>query len=102
MLSRTSARSSAGTTLALSFLAFIGLGLPDGLLDVAWPSIRRSFGLPLEALGSLLVPFAACYVASSFACGTFLARTTVGSLLALSCLVTGVSLLGYALAPPWG
>jgi len=88
-------------TLALSFLAFVALGLPDGLLGVAWPSIRASFGLRPEALGSLLAPFAASYVASSFAAGAILARMTVGSLLGLSCLATGLSLFGYAVAPIW-
>ena len=29
---------------ALAFLAFISLGLPDGLLGVAWPSISTGFG----------------------------------------------------------
>jgi len=85
--------------LALSFLAFIALGMPDGLLGVAWPSIRESFALPLEALGSLLLPFTLGYVLSSFAGGLILGRMTVGALLAASCLATGTSLLGYAVAP---
>src|SRR5262249_45752936 len=72
-----------------------------GILGVAWPSIRRTFDLPLEALGSLLVPFTASYVLSSFSSGALLARMTVGTLLAASCLATGVSLLGYAVAPLW-
>jgi len=88
--------------LVLNFAAFVSLGLPDGLLGVAWPSIRRTFDLPLEALGGLLVPFTASYVLSSFSSGAILARMTVGALLAASCLATGVSLLGYALAPHWG
>ncbi len=92
-------RSSA--LLALNFVAFVSLGLPDGLLGVAWPSIRRTFDLPLEALGALLVPFTMGYVASSFASGPILGRTTVGALLAASCLATGVSLSGYAVAPLW-
>jgi fucose permease len=88
--------------LVLNFAAFVSLGLPDGLLGVAWPSIRRTFDLPLEALGGLLVSFTAGYVVSSFSSGAVLARMTVGALLSASCLATGVSLLGYALAPDWG
>ena len=87
--------------LALLFVAFIGLGFPDGLIGVAWPSIRGTFDLSLDALGSLLGPFFASYVAASFASGPLLARMTVGSLLAISCLMTGVALLGYAAAPAW-
>jgi hypothetical protein len=41
--------------LATSFIAFISLGLPDGLLSEAWPGIRRNFHLPVDALGIVLV-----------------------------------------------
>ncbi len=87
--------------LALSYLGFVSLGLPDGLLGVAWPSIRASFALPLDALGPLLVATTTGYVLSSFSSGRVLARMSVGALLALSCLATATSLLGYALAPAW-
>jgi fucose permease len=87
--------------LALNVLAFVSLGLPDGLLGVAWPSMRATFGLPLEALGPLLAAFTTGYIVSSFACGPLLARWNVGGLLAASCFATGVSLCGYASAGVW-
>ena len=40
--------------LALAGLGFASLGLPDGVIGVAWPSMRASFALPLDALGALL------------------------------------------------
>jgi fucose permease len=86
---------------AIGCLGFVGLGLPDGLLGVAWPSIRGSFALPLDALGALLVATTAGYVTSSFGSGWILARINVGALLAASCLATAVSLFGYAVAPGW-
>lgn len=87
--------------VALAYLSFVSLGLPDGLNGVAWPSIRGYFNLPLDALGSLLVMFTAGYLASSFSAGKMLALMSLGSLLALSCLGTAVSLIGYAMAPSW-
>ncbi len=84
--------------LVLSYLGFVSLGLPDGLLGVAWPSVRASFGLPLDAL---LVTSTSGYVLSSFLSGRILARVTIGTLLAVSCLLTAVSLLGYSIAPAW-
>jgi fucose permease len=87
--------------IGLAYLSFISLGLPDGLLGVAWPSIRASFDLPLDALGTLLVTFTIGYLVSSFSSGRLLARMSVGTLLALSCLATAVSLIGYAIAPSW-
>jgi fucose permease len=87
--------------VGLAYLSFVSLGLPDGLNGVAWPSIRASFNLPLDALGALLVMFTAGYLVSSFASGRLLARMSVGLLLALSCGATAASLIGYAMAPLW-
>ena len=87
--------------VGLAFLSFVSLGLPDGLNGVAWPSIRASFHLPVDALGSLLVMFTAGYLVSSFSSGRLLALVSLGTLLALSCLATALSLIGYALAPAW-
>jgi fucose permease len=87
--------------VGLAFLGFVSIGLPDGLLGVAWPSMRAFFQLPLEALGSLLVCYTAGYLLSSFSSGRWLARYKVGVLLALSCLATGLSLLGYTISASW-
>jgi len=49
-------RDKSGLILiALAYLSFVSLGLPDGLNGVAWPSIRAYFNLPVDALGALLV-----------------------------------------------
>lgn len=87
--------------LALAYLSFISLGLPDGVLGVAWPAVRDYFKQPLDALGPLLVVSTLGYLLASFNCGRILARMNVGVLLALSCAVTAMSLFGYALAPAW-
>lgn len=88
--------------IVLASVAFVSLGLPDGIVGVAWPSIRASFGLPIDALGALLVAYTCGYVASSFSSGLVLARMGLGTLLALSCLLTAASLMGYATTPFWG
>ena len=87
--------------LVLAYLAFVSLGLPDGLLGVAWPEMRASFELPQGALGGLLGAVTAGYMSASFAAGWLLRRMRIGGLLALSCLGTAISLLGYATAPSW-
>ncbi|WP_322494882.1 MFS transporter [Chloroflexus sp.] len=96
-----SARHPRLALVALAFIAFVGLGMPDGLFGVGWPSLRADFALPLDALGSLLAVGVAGYTTSSFFTGTLLARFGVGRMLALSCLLTGVALLGYTLVPLW-
>jgi fucose permease len=87
--------------LFLAYIAFISLGLPDGLLGVAWPSIRKEFALPLDSLGLLLAAATSGYLVSSFFSGKAMARLGVGGLLAASCLMTGLGLLGYTLVPAW-
>lgn len=97
----TQQRQSGLLRLSLAYLGFISIGIPDGLLGVAWPSIRAYFQLSLDALGPLLAAFTTGYMLSSFSSGRILSRINVGSLLALSCLATAISLLGYALTPFW-
>lgn len=97
----TAVRRHPGLLVGLAYAAFISLGLPDGLTGVAWPSIRTTFGLPLDALGALITTGAIGYVIASFSSGRILARIGVGWLLVLSCLATALSLVGYAVAPAW-
>lgn len=85
----------------LSACAFISLGLPDGLLGVAWPSIRLTFARDLDALGALLVAATAGYIASSATSGRVLRHMNLGGVLALSCVLTAFALIGYAMSPDW-
>ena len=101
MTTRVTPRQRAGLLVGLSYIAFISLGLPDGLIGVGWPSIRATFGLPIDALGALLITFTSGYLLSSTWSGWALARFGVGMLLVLSCLSTSLSLIGYGLAPGW-
>lgn len=95
-------RTSNGTALALlAGIAFVGLGLPDGLVGVAWPSMRATFGVPLDALGAMFAAFTTGFVASSFASGRAMRRLGLGWVLALSCGATGLCLLGYAASRSW-
>jgi fucose permease len=96
-----SPRGARRVLVALAFVGFASLGLPDGALGVAWPSLRASFALPLDALGALLAATVCSYAGASFCAGALLARVNVGTLLAGSCAATGATLLGYWAAPSW-
>ena len=98
----TKKQSSKVGLILLVFLAFISLGLPDGLLGVAWPSIRTNFNIPLDSLGMLLFAATAGYMLSSFFSGKIISYMGVGGVLALSCGLTGLGLIGYTLVPVWG
>src|SRR5262245_31345239 len=87
--------------LGLVHLGFISLGLPDGLLGPAWRPIRQTFGIPLDALGALLLSTTAGYLLSSASSGWVVERIGVGRLLAASGFLAALGLLGYAAAPAW-
>jgi len=87
--------------VVLAFLAYVSLGLPDGLLGVAWPSMRHDFSLPLDSLGLLSIAFTVGYLSSSFFAGRLVARLRLGMLLALSTFFAGAALVGYGVAPGW-
>jgi fucose permease len=90
-------RRTAGVALA----SFVLLGLPSGALGVAWPDIRASFGLPLAALGGLLLPPTVAYLLSGTASGHLIGRFGLKFVLvgAVGCFVGGLSLM--ALSPVW-
>ena len=87
------------SSLLLSYLAFLGISLPDGLFGVAWPSMSRDLGVPLGALGLMLPLGVASSMLSSASTGVLLARIGLGRLLATSIAVTGVALLTQSVAP---
>jgi fucose permease len=85
--------------LVLAYLAFISLGLPDGLLGVGWPSIHTDFRVATDSVGLLLFAGTAGYLTSSVAAGFTVARIGVGWLLAASTAMASLALAGYALSP---
>lgn len=98
---KTNSSGGARSLIILSFIAFIALGMPDGLLGVAWPSIRARFGLPLDALGTLLFSLTSGYLVASFSNGWLMSRLGVGKLLGGSAILTAAALTGYTVSPVW-
>lgn len=87
--------------LVLTYLAFISLGLPDGLLGIAWPFMSVRYQMPLDSLGILLIAFVVGYLATSTASGKILSILPLGILLAVSCGLTGLSLLAFVYSGYW-
>ena len=98
---RVGRRASDRLLLAIALLAFVSLGLPDGVLGVAWPSVRAAFDLPLSELGVILTAAMLGYLGSSFSSGWMVSRIGVGRLLVWSSVLMVANCGGYALAPRW-
>ncbi|AVT32001.1 MULTISPECIES: sugar MFS transporter [unclassified Plantactinospora] len=98
-MSTPSRRGPGLAVLVLAYLAFVSLGLPDGLLGVGWPSISAELEAPTEAVGLLLTSATVGYLVSSVVAGFSIARLGVGWLLAGSTVLASLALAGYAAAP---
>ncbi len=92
-------RPASALLLALAYLAFISLGLPDAVLGVAWPSVRDTFGLPQALLGLPLAITAVAYFLSGLLAGRLMQVVGIGLLLAGSTALVAAGLFGFAAAP---
>ena len=90
---------SSAWLLTLIYLAFISLGLPDGVVGVAWPAMRLSLAQPLEAGGLITLVVTGCSALSGFASGWVLRRVSAGVVVTVSGWLTGLALLGFAGSP---
>ncbi|MGA8723567.1 MAG: MFS transporter [Acidimicrobiales bacterium] len=94
-------RGWTGGLVAASLFAFVVLGVPDGMLGVAWPAVRHGFGLPLAALGELLVALLIGYLCITSITGRCLRRFGTGTVL-LASAVAGTAGAGlFASSPSW-
>lgn len=88
--------------LIVIYLAYLSLGLPDGLTGVAWPEMRITFDLPLAGAGFLTIVGTIGSTIASFSSGHILRRIKIGPLVLLSCLLTGVSIFLYGFSGSFG
>ena len=85
--------------LAVIYIAFIGLGIPDSLFGTAWPAIYSDFGTPVF-MGSIV---SALVSGGTILCSFFSARIIKRFGTAAVCLtstaVTAAALAGFCISP---
>ncbi len=84
--------------LAVIYLAFISLGLPDSLLGSAWPSMQAELGAPVSSAGVISTIIALGTVVSSLQSDRLTRKLGAGLVTALSVLLTALALLGFSLS----
>ena len=84
--------------LAVIYLAFIGLGLPDSLLGSAWPSIYEELGVPVSYAGIISMIIAAGTIVSSLFSGRVTHRFGAGRVTAVSVGMTAAALFGFSMS----
>ncbi|MBQ9950873.1 MAG: MFS transporter [Clostridia bacterium] len=82
--------------LAVIYIAFVGLGLPDSLLGAAWPSMYETLNVPVSYMGGISMIIAFCTVLSSLMSDRLTRRFGAGPVTAVSTAVTTAALFGFA------
>ena len=88
--------------LAIIYLAFISLGLPDALLGAAWPSMYPQFDVPVSYAGIISMIIALGTVVSSLQSDRLTKKLGTGKVTALSVLMTAMALFGFATSHSFG
>lgn len=88
----------ASLLLAVIYLAFIGLGLPDSLLGSGWPVMHEELGAPLSAMGLISMIIAAGTVVSSLASDFLTRKLGTGLVTFISVLMTAGAMLAFSFA----
>ncbi len=88
-----------GLLLALIYLTFISLGLPDAVLGSAWPLASAEFGVPISNMGIITIIISSGTIISSLNSNKLITRLGVHKVTSFSVIMTAVSLLGFAISP---
>lgn len=84
--------------LAVIYLSFISLGLPDALLGSAWPSIYRELNVPISYAGILSMIISAGTIFSSLCSDRLTRKLGTGKVTACSVGLTALALFGFSIS----
>lgn len=82
--------------LAIIYLAFISLGLPDSLLGSAWPTIQGVFDVPISYMGIVSMIISGGTICSSLASERMTKRFGTRNVTIVSVFLTAAALLGFS------
>ncbi len=84
--------------LAIIYIAFISLGLPDSLLGAAWPTLHDELSVPLSYAGVITMIISGGTILSSLLSDRLTRKLGTGLVTASSVLLTAAALLGFSLS----
>lgn len=84
--------------LIIIYIAFISLGLPDGLLGAAWPAMRLELGAPISYAGIISMIIAGGTIISGLMSDKLNYKLGTGMVTAISVAMTAVALFGFSVS----
>lgn len=84
--------------LALIYLAFISLGLPDSLLGSAWPLMHLEMGVPISYMGIITMLISGGTIVSSLMSDRLTRKFGAKILTVASVFLTVIALFGFSFA----
>lgn len=84
--------------LAVIYLSFISLGLPDSLLGSVWPTIYQEFNVPVSYAGAIFMIISAGTIFSSLQSDRLTKLLGTSKVTAFSVLMTAVALFGFSIS----
>ncbi len=88
----------ASFLLALIYVCFISLGLPDSLLGSAWPIMHTQINVPVSFAGIISAIMFIGTIVSSLYSDRLLRRFGAGKVTAVSTAMTAIALFGFSIS----
>lgn len=82
--------------IAIIYLAFISLGLPDAVFGGSWPTMYQEFGVPVSYAGIVTVIISIGTIISSLQSDRMTYKFGTGKVTAASVAMTAVALFGFS------
>lgn len=89
----------ANLLLAVIYIAFISLGLPDAVLGAAWPTMSGDLHAPISWAGGISMTISAGTIVSALLSDRMTLRFGAGKVTAVSVALTAFALFGFSISP---
>ena len=88
----------ASLLLAIIYISFVSLGLPDALLGAAWPIMQTELSVPLSYAGGISLIIAIGTVISSLQADRLMKWLGTGKIMVISVAMTAVAIFGFCIS----
>ena len=88
----------ASLLLAIIYISFVSLGLPDALLGAAWPVMQTELSIPVSYAGGISLIIAIGTVVSSLQSDRLTKWLGTGKVMIISVAMTAVAIFGFSVS----